>query len=390
MREMASTPRIVIIGGGISGTSIAHSLTDRGIDDVVLLERDSIASGTTGRSAGVFETQYFDAFDIELRAKANERFAQLEDETYARFHRVGYVRLLLDPADRDHFERGVRLQHEYGINDAQFLSPEEVKDLVPDVTVEDVQGAMYGPKDGYADPSTVAQIYAKRATENGADVRTGVEVTGVATADGQVTGVESAEGHIEADAVVNAAGAWSPRLAVDVGLDIPVAAYRRQVLVAEPPPDLEYTVPMTIESRIENPEPGVYARDETGESLLFGYFTDDEWNDPEETPADPDDYAKGYDIEYATTLLERLEHRFPRFADCEIASGWSGLHITSADGQPILDEHPDLDGYFLATGFSGKGFQIAPMTGELVADLILHGGPRVMDTMEKFRLDRFD
>jgi sarcosine oxidase subunit beta len=387
---MDSQPRVAVVGGGISGTSIANSLAERGVDDVVLLERDSIASGTTGRSSGVFETQYFDAFDVELRAKANERFAQLETETRARFHRVGYVRLLLDPADREHFERGVRLQHEYGIDDAQFLSPEEVTDLVPDVTVEDVHGAMYGPNDGYADPSTLAQIYAKRAMDRGADVRTGVEVTGIATADERVTGVETSDGHVSCDVVVNAAGAWSPRLAADVGLDIPVAAYRRQVLVAEPPPNLEYTVPMTIESRIENPKPGVYARDETGESLLFGYFTDDEWNDPEETPADPDNHAKGYDIDYATMLLERLEHRFPRFADCEISGGWSGLHITSADGQPILDEHPDLDGYFLATGFSGKGFQISPMTGELITDLIVHGEPRVMDTMEKFRLDRFD
>jgi len=177
-----------------------------------------------------------------------------------------------------------------------------------------------------------------------------------------------------------------------VGIDLPVEAYRRQVLVAEPPEgeELEYTVPMVIESRIDDKQPGIYVRDELGDALILSYFTDDEWNDETEDPADPDSYDRGYDEEFALNVLDEVEHRAPRFAEFPITNGWAGLHITSADGQPILDRHPELEGYFVATGFSGKGFQIAPMTGELMADLVMYGEPQAMDHMEPYRLARFD
>jgi glycine/D-amino acid oxidase-like deaminating enzyme len=235
-------------------------------------------------------------------------------------------------------------------------------------------------------------VFARRAQKQGATFLTNTTVTGVKTENGTVTGVETEDGILDCDVVVNAAGPWSPRLAQDVGLDIPVAAFRRQVLVAEPPNGrkLEHTVPMVIESRLTNKRPGIYFRDEIGEGLLLGYFSDDEWNDPDEVPVDPDDYSRNYDQSFALKILEQLEHRAPEFADFPVTNGWAGLHITSADGEPILDRHPNLDGYYLATGFSGKGFQISPMTGELITDLILHGEPRAMGHLEPYRLERFD
>jgi len=383
---------VVVVGAGISGTSIANSLTKRGIEDVTLVDKQNVASGTTGSSVGVIETQYSSEFDVALRAKCNEVFDQLESDTVAEIKRCGYVRLLLDEADRDTYERGIEIQHEHGIDDACMLSTDEVADLVPELNTEDVLGAMYGPSDGYADPSTFAQVFSRQAQERGATFLTNTTVTGIETNDGAVTGVETDDGTLDCDVVVNAAGPWSPRLARDVGLNIPVAAFRRQVLVAEPPDgrDLEYTVPMVIESRLADKRPGIYFRDEVGEALLLGYFSDDEWNDPDEVPADPGNYSKTYDQSFALKILEQLEHRAPDFADFPITNGWAGLHITSADGEPILDRHPNLDGYYLATGFSGKGFQISPMTGELVTDLILHGEPRAMDHMEPYRLARFD
>lgn len=381
---------VVVVGAGISGTSIANSLTKRGVEDVTLVDKQNVASGTTGRSVGVIETQYFSEFEVALRAKCNEVFEDLARETHAEIERCGYVRLLLDETDRRAFERGIELQHAHGIDDACMLSTDEVADLVPELNTADVRGAMYGPSDGYADPATFAQLFARRARGRGATLLTGTTVTGVRTECGAVTGVRTENGTLDCDVVVNAAGPWSPRLARDAGLEIPVAAFRRQVLVAEPPGGLPYTVPMVIESRLANEQPGVYFRDEGGDALLLGYFSDDEYSDPDENPANPDDYSQRYDQSFALKLQERLEHRAPEFAEFPVTNGWAGLHITSADGKPIVDRHPDVDGYYLATGFSGTGFQIAPMTGELMADLIVHGEPRVLDHMKPFRISRFD
>lgn len=379
----------VIVGGGITGVSIANRLAKQGHSDVVLLEKDQLASASTGRSAGVIETQFMTEFDVEIRAKAVEEFEALAEETRAEFNQVGYARLLMDPEEEEKFRESIRIQRRFGIDDARFLEPDELQDLIPDMNVEDVHGAIFGPSDGYADPYTITQVYAERAQERGVDILTGVEAETVVTNGGDITAVETNEGRIECRTVVNAAGPWAPRFAEEVDLDLPAAPYRRQVLVADPTDELElgYTVPMVMEYTPAGNKPGLYFRDEGADQMVMGLHQE---VSEDEEPADPDTYAKKYDESFALDVFDLLEHRAPKFTNFRVTNGWAGIYTITPDTKPIIDQHPDIPDYYIAAGFSGKGFQIGPMVGKLVADLILDGKTDVVSDLDPVSLSRFE
>ena len=380
---------VVVVGGGITGVSVANSLTKAGMDDVVLLEKRSLASASTGRSAGIVETQYFTDFDVEIRAQSLREFERLAAETRAEFTQVGYLRLLMDPADEARYRESIRVQRRHGIDDARYLEPAEIEALVPDLNVADVHGGIYGPSDGYADPYTITQLYAERARDRGAQIHTGVAAESVLVEGEAVRAVETSEGTIECETVVNAAGPWAPTFAEGVGLDLPAAPYRRQILVAEPPAgaDLEYTVPTVMEYTPGGSNPGLYFRDEGDEQVILGLHQE---VGTEETPADPDRYRTEYDESVALEIFDLLAHRAPAFADFGVVNGWSGLYTITPDTQPIVDRHPTVAGYYVAAGFSGKGFQIGPAIGEIVADLVLEGETDVVSDLAPMKLDRFD
>lgn len=380
---------VVVIGGGITGVSTANALTKAGVNDVVLLEKDSLASASTGRSAGIIETQYFSDFDVEIRAQSLREFERLAAETRAEFNQVGYVRLQMDPDEEQRYRESIQTQRRYGIEDARYLEPDELESLVPDLEVSDVFGAIYGPRDGYADPYTVTQIYAERARDRGATIETGVAVESVVVGRGRVQAVETSEGRISCETVLNAAGPWAPQLAAQVGLDIPATPYRRQILVAEPSDstELDYTVPAVMEYVPAGTKPGLYFRDEGGNRILLGLHQE---VGADEDPIDPDRYSSDYDQHVALEISDLLDDRAPSFADFDITNGWSGVYTISPDTQPIIDRHPTVDGYYVAAGFSGKGFQIGPMVGQIVADLISEGETDVVSNLDPVQLQRFD
>ncbi|WP_408960312.1 NAD(P)/FAD-dependent oxidoreductase [Natrinema sp. 74] len=380
---------IVIVGGGITGVSIANNLAKQGQTDIVLLEKKQLASASTGRSAGVIETQFMTEFDVEIRAQAVAEFERLAQETRAEFNQVGYARLLMDPEEEETYRKSIRIQRRYGIDDARYVEGDELQELVPDMNTEDVHGAIFGPSDGYADPYTITQVYAERAQERGVDIRTGVEAETVVTRGGDIKAIETSDGRIECTSVVNAAGPWAPQFAEDVDLDLPAAPYRRQVLVAEPPADFElgYTVPMVMEYTPAGSKPGLYFRDEGGEQAMMGLHQE---VSEDEQPADPDIYEKSHDQEFALDVFDLIDHRVPEFTDFKIANGWAGIYTITPDTEPIIDRHPDLPEYYIAAGFSGKGFQIGPMVGRIVADLILDGGTDTVSDLGPVALDRFE
>lgn len=377
---------IVIIGGGITGVSIAESLAKRGETDVAVLEKDHLAAGSTGKSAGVIETQYLSEFDIELRAKSIQEFKRLASETRADFHQIGYIRLLANPEGEEQFRESIRIQQRYGVDDAKYLSADEVAELVPDLNMSDIHGAIYGPSDGYADPHTMAQVLAERASERGVHVLTGTEVVDVVTSGSQVRAVETSKGRITCDIIVNAAGPWAARLAKQVGLEIPAAPYRRQILVAEAEDSLNYTIPMVMEYTPKGNKPGLYFRQEGDEQVLMGLHRE---VGADESPVNPDRYDQSFDESFALDVFESLDQRAPRFTEFSVRNGWSGVYTITPDTEPIVDRHPNLDGYYIATGFSGKGFQLAPIVGDIVADLVLEGRPKIVDDISTIGLERF-
>jgi sarcosine oxidase subunit beta len=349
---------VVIIGGGVMGASTAFHLAEAGVD-VVLLERDTLASGSTSRSAGGVRAQFSDPVNISLGLRSLEAFERFGTRPGAEIdlRQHGYLFLLDDPADVSAFSRSVSLQNSMGVP-SRMISVAEACALSPLVSPEGLLAAAYSPRDGHCTPEAVVQGYAAAARRLGASIRQHCAVTGISVADGQIVGVSTDQGFVAASVVVCAAGAWSAEIGEMAGVSLPVRPLRRQIRVTEPfsvPPSL----PMTIDfgsTFYFHPE---------GAGLLIGM-------------SDPDQ-EYGFDSHVSDEWLSRLatavDRRAPCMAEVGIARGWAGLYEISPDHNAIVGESPAVSRFLYATGFSGHGFLQGPAIGEVLRDLVLGHTP---------------
>src|SRR5688572_13126121 len=227
---MATTADVVIIGGGATGTSTAYHLAKRGVKNVVLLEKEFLASGPTGRSSACVRQHYSTPETCRLVLKALrffERFEELTGGRSAGFVRTGYL-LGVDDRLRKQMEASVRLQQSQGI-DSRLISPEEARAIEPRLAIEDLTAACYEPEAGYADPSQTTQGFAGAAREMGLRVMEQTTVTAIRTTGDRVTAVETSRGTIETPKVVNAAGTWSHHVAKTLGIDVPITVCRHKI-----------------------------------------------------------------------------------------------------------------------------------------------------------------
>lgn len=370
--------RTVVVGGGIIGLATAYHLADRGAA-VTVLEKGSLGTASTGRSAGGIRKQFSTAVNVEL-SKASDRVWDRFEADFGvdiEHRRVGYLLLAREPETAERFAADVAMQNGLGVT-SRLLDPDEATAYCPGLDPDPFAAATYLASDGFADPALAVQGYATAAREAGVDLRTGVAVTDVTRRGGRVVGVETAAGPVEADAVVNAAGAWVRRVGQLAGVDLPVAPRRRQVLVVEPETGVPESVPLTIDL-----DRGSYFRPErAGAAIVGGHFGGD---DPD---VDPDGYATGYDLDWAATALERAADYARYFGPgSRVRSGWAGLYAVTPDHHPIIDEV--VPGLVVAGGFSGHGFQHAPATGQLVAEVLLDGSASLVD-IDALGLDRFE
>jgi sarcosine oxidase subunit beta len=269
------------------------------------------------------------------------------------------------------------MQNDRG-GDSRLLTPEEASDHCPGLRTDRFLAATYSPLDGFADPYLALQGFAGAAREAGVEVRTNAPVTDVRTADGAVVGVDTPDRRIDADVVVNAAGPYARRVAAMAGLDLPVAPRRRQVLVVEPEEPIPDDDPLTIDL-----DTGLYFRPERdGGAIAGGHFAE---SDPDE---DPDAYDEGVDFEWTAETMERAADAATYFGpDSRVRRGWAGLYAVTPDHHPILEE--TVPGLVNAVGFSGHGFQHAPATGQIVAELVVDGEASLVD-VERLRSSRFE
>lgn len=353
-----------MVGGGCMGTSTAYHLARRGCRDVLLLEREPLlGTGSTGRCAGGVRHQFSSPVNVELSKlsiRAIERFA---DEVGAPldFRQDGYLFLLTREADWADFCRDVEMQRRLRVP-VETLGPAEAARLVPGLVVDDVLGATYCGRDGIADPHGMTQGYADAARRLSARVRTGVDVTGIRTAGGRVVGVDTTAGPVDARWVVNCAGPWAARMGEMAGVEVPVVPVRRHVFTTRPFPGAPARHTMVIDFATT-----FYFHRESG-GVLMGMGRD-------EAPG----FDTGVDPDFQYAVLERALQRFPPLAEAAIRSAWAGLYEMSPDAHPILGPVPGLEGFLLANGFSGHGFQHAPAVGLLLAEWILDGAPRTLD-----------
>ena len=361
MTAIPAAADVVVVGGGVMGTSIAFHLAEAGVE-VCLLERAELASGSTSRAAGGFRAQFSDPLNVALGLRSIEAFTRFEERPGAAIdlHQVGYLFLLDREEDVDAFERSVALQNDLGVP-SRLVTPREAGELSPLAGLEGVLAATYCALDGHASPEAVVQGYAAGARRHRATVHTRCAVTGIELEDGAIRGVRTERGVIESGVVVCAAGVWSPEVARMAGLDLPVVPYLREVGFTGPVADVPDRIPLTIDFST-----GFYFHRE-GPGLLFG-MADPEQPPGFDAPSDPD---------WPEKVLAVAERRLPALLDLGIAGGWKGYYEVTPDSNALVGEAASVERFLYATGFSGHGFLQGPAVGEVVRDLVLGREPFV-------------
>lgn len=359
--SLPRTASVVVIGGGVVGCSIAYHLARRGLADVVVLERDAIGAGATAKAAGGIRAQFATATEIRFSLESIAVFERFSEEfgVDPGYRKIGYLFLVSDPADLRGFEARIALQRRLGV-DVRVLTPAEARALVPALYVDDLLAAVWGPGDGVAGPAEVTGGFARRARELGARILEGVEVTGVRREGGRVVAVETDRGHIATPLAVDAAGPAAARVARLAGVEVPVRPRRRHIFFTEPFPTLPGPVPLTSDRAS-----GFYFRKELEQVLLS----------PGDVEDVGDDRQAAVDWRRVGETVDKAVRRVPVLERARIAGGWAGLRPLTPDDHAIIGWAPGVEGFFLAVGFGGHGFQHAPATGRHVAEWLLDGRP---------------
>ncbi len=367
---------VVVVGGGVVGTSAAYHLASAGAGRVLLLERaDHLAAGSTGACAGGFRYQFSSEVNIRLSRASVPMITGFTEEHGLPLDvaQHGYLFLIRTEELWRDFLVANRLHASLGVQ-ADLLSPEEATELVPGISREGLVGATYGPRDGIADPSGLTHGYATLARRAGAEIQLGVDVGAVRAVDGRVLGVDTSAGAIDAGVVVNAAGPWAGRLASTAGVDLPLEPIPRHVLVTGSFPGMPERKTLVIDA-----ETSFYFHRE-GEGVLMGMGSASE-------RASFDTTLDGSFV--AEELLPTAVRIFPPLEEAAIEHSWVGLYEMTPDRHPIIGQAPGVAGFYLANGFSGHGFQHAPVVGKLLAELIVGGAARTVD-ISGLGLERFE
>jgi sarcosine oxidase subunit beta len=361
VKALPSSADVVVVGGGVIGTSAAFHLAEAGVG-VCLLEQDQLAGGSTSRAAGGFRAQFSDPLNIALGLRSIEAFARFGERPGAEidFRQVGYLFLLDREEDVASFAASMALQNELGVP-SRFVDLAEAHELCPLARLDGVLAATYNPLDGHASPEAVVQGYAAGARAHGATVVTGCPVSRIVADEAAIAGVETPLGTVETGTVVCAAGVWSPELARPLGVDLPIEPYLREVGFTGPTPGLPDHLPMTVDFTS-----GLYFHRE-GPGLLFG-MADPDQPPGLDAPSDPD---------WLVRVMEVADRRLPALLDMGIAGGWKGYYEVTPDHNALVGESSEVARFLYAAGFSGHGFLQGPAVGEIVRDLFLGNDPFV-------------
>ncbi len=371
---MATTADAIVIGGGVTGTSLAYHLAQAGLR-VVLLEKKHLCAGGTGKSTSIVRMHYENEPETRLAWASFPTYAHFADMVGGDcgFTRTG-VLWLVDQADVEKLKANVAMHQRVGVN-TRVVSPQEVKDIEPACTLERVALGAYEPDSGYADPLFTTFAFAKRARELGADLREGVAVTSMFSDSSRVRGVRTDQGTIEAPVVINAAGCWAAQLGRMVGLTIPITVQRNQIALFRQPGELLRRHCVVADITV-----GMYFRPEESLATVVGAGAG-------EDGVDPDSYNEAVEENFPPFARRKASERAPVLARAVSRGGWSGIYDMTPDGKAILGQ-AGPEGFYLACGLSGTGFKKAPAIGQCLTEWITQGRSKTVD-LTPFRLSRF-
>jgi len=373
---MKATADVVMIGGGVIGASILFNLGRLGVTDTVLVEKDVLGSGSTGRSQAICRMHYSNPVTATMAWESLGIFTNFDEAVGGEsgFVETGYL-VVVKEEDSAGLAHNVAMQYGLGI-DTMRVTAKDLEDIAPMVSVVEGEHMAWEPRSGYADTYMVTTSYAKRAREMGAEIVLRNPATKIEISGGRVKAVVTPEGRVETPIAVVAAGPWSKVVLANVGIDVPLVPVRHQVASLTRPVDklpLHPTVGDIAQSFSFRPD---------GSSLTMMGFGDDE-------EVGVETYNQGVDMEVMADALGRLTRRIPAMSDAYFRGGWSGLFTTTPDWHPILDAVPGIDGLYCAVGFSGHGFKLSPMIGVTMAELIVEGIAKSVD-ISPLRFSRFE
>jgi glycine/D-amino acid oxidase-like deaminating enzyme len=363
----------VIIGAGIMGCAIAHALAEKGLNDIVVLEKDAIGRGATADAAGGIRQQFSTETNIRL-ATYSVRVWESYQERYGLdigLRQQGYLFLLTDPAEEEVFRTNLALQQRLDVP-ARWVTPDEIKRINPHIDLSDVLGGTFCPEDGWIDTYSSTMGFAQAARRLGVEIVEETQVTGICVENDRVAAVQANGASIVTPLAIICAGPQTRLVGKLAGVDIPVDPFRRMSFITEPFDALPSTLPMTIEFAT-----GLYFHPESG-GFLFGMGDRNE----------PSSFNKTVDEEWMVTTVEALVNRAPAFVDANVMRGWSGCYEITPDDNPVLGFIDEIEGLAVAAGFSGHGFMQGPAIGACMSELILEGAAKTVD-ISPFRPSRF-
>ena len=356
---MEKTADIVIVGGGIIGTSIAYHLAQKKAKGVVLLEKGMLGEGSTAKCAGGIRAQFSTEINIRFSLESFKTWDRFQEimETELDFKKVGYLFLATTEEEWAVFQSNATLQQQFGIP-VELLSSQEIHRRWPYLRVDDLRGGTFCAREGYAGPYEALSGFARGARRGGLKILEETEVTQILRNGNRVAGVRTPRGDISSPVVVNAAGPYAGEVGKMAGVEVPVRPYRRQLFFTGPFSHIPDPIPLVIDFHR-----GWYFRRE-GAGLLISGPKD---NFPS--------FNLNVDYDAMVEVAENSIYRVPIMEKAEIDRGWAGSYEISPDNHAILGEFPGLKGFFLANGFSGHGFQHSPAVGKVMAELILGEKP---------------
>src|ERR1022692_1001865 len=369
---------VVLIGGGIVGSSISYHLVASGGKNVLVLERETAqGKGSTGKSMGGVRAQFSTPVNIQMSLYSIPFYASFEERLgYPCDYRPqGYLFCATNEKHMVYLRANYEKQVAMGLQNVRLVSGDEIRGLFPQLRGDDIVGGSFCSTDGFVDPYSAMIGFMTWASDHGAPLWKNADVTAIMrnTHDGSFE-VTTTRDTVSTRTVVNCAGSWAAPIARMVGIDLPVEPLRRMLVPTEPFDQFPHTAPMIVD--MSN---GFHFRPESRGFLLA-------WNDPEETPG----FKTEFDAAFVEKILTRAADRVPCFANLPVnpKRAWAGLYEMTPDHHPILGEAPGAPGFFLANGFSGHGVMHAPATGKILSDLILTGKTDLIDA-SLLNLERF-
>jgi glycine/D-amino acid oxidase-like deaminating enzyme len=349
------------------GASIAFHLAQRKAGRVLVLDKEHVGSGGSGRSSALIRMHYSFPAEVQLALVSLRMFERWEELVGERtlFQKTGFVRIV-HPDEIERLRSNVEMQRRLGAN-VHVISQQELRDLEPDWTVDEVEYAAYEPDSGYGDGAGVANDFLARARESGVSYVPRTRVKGFVVKSGQILGVDTDQGEIHAKTVVAAAGPWSRPLFENVGYEIPIETEYHQVAILKNAPDMRSGGCACIDSGT-----ATYFRPDGPDKFLVGDFYGTR-------PIDPDNFPQRASDESLEELIERACRRVPKLQNAEVMRGVTGVYDMTPDSRPLLGEVPGIAGLYVCAGFSGMGFKISPAIGLVMSELLLDGGGKTVD-----------